>query len=81
LVFAAHAKVLFHVRNIPPTRDEVGEELLNDEAAWREATILAGEIFRDLDGRIRPDQEWAIQGTDQAGIPLFQISISTSKLK
>ena len=71
----------FHVRDIPPTQDAVGAELLDDEAAWRQVTTLAGEVFKDVDGRIRPDQEWGLEVTDQDGASLFQIDISTKKLK
>jgi hypothetical protein len=38
-------------------RDDAGEELPNDEAARREATVVAAEIFRDKDGKMRPDQD------------------------
>jgi hypothetical protein len=33
----------------------MGEELPNDEAAWREATIAA-KIFRDVDGKMPPNR-------------------------
>jgi hypothetical protein len=75
------SRYFFQVHNIPPKLDEIGEELPNDEAAWREATIAAGSIFKDVNGRMRPDQEWALEVTDQTKTPLFQIRISTKKLK
>lgn len=34
-------KAFFHVHNVAPSKDEQGEELPDDEAAWREATTLA----------------------------------------
>jgi hypothetical protein len=41
----------FNVLNTSPTIiDDVGEELPDKEAAWRQATITAGEIFKDVDG-------------------------------
>jgi hypothetical protein len=40
-----------------PNSDE-GQMLKNDEAAWHEATLVAGEIFKDVDGKFRPGQEW-----------------------
>jgi hypothetical protein len=42
-------------RDIPDSED--GEILENDEAAWHEATLVAGEIFKDVDGSFRPGQE------------------------
>ena len=74
-------KYFFNVENIPPTMDPVGEELANDEAAWREATIVAGEIFRDVDGRLRPHQEWSLEVTNEAGKPLFLIQVRTKKME
>ena len=41
-----------------PLVDEIGEELADDDAAWHEATIIAGELFREIDGRFRPELEW-----------------------
>jgi hypothetical protein len=26
----------------------------DDEAAWHEVTLVAGEIFKDIDGNLRP---------------------------
>jgi hypothetical protein len=28
--------------------------LTDDEAAWHEATIIAGELFKDIDGNFQP---------------------------
>ena len=61
--------------------DEVGHELPNDEAAWREATSLAGAIFKDIDGKIPPGQDWALDVADQNHKPLFAIRISSRKLE
>jgi hypothetical protein len=43
--------------------DELGEELPDDEAAWEEATIIAAEQFRDIDGRLQPGQQWTLEVT------------------
>lgn len=43
----------FHVHEIEPSADRHGEELADDEAAWREATTFAGQLFKDIDGRFR----------------------------
>ena len=71
----------FDVHNVPPRLDEIGAEPLNDEAAWHEATVFAGELFRDVDGKILPGQDWALDVADQNREPLFSITISTKKLK
>jgi hypothetical protein len=44
-------RYFFHVHGVRQCRDEVGEELPDDGVAWAEATIIAGELFRDIDGQ------------------------------
>jgi hypothetical protein len=70
-----------NVRNIPTELDEVGDDFPNEEAAWREATLLAGAILKDVDGGIRPGDEWSLTVTDQHRTPVFEIGITTKKLK
>ncbi len=74
-------RYFFDVHNIPPVLDDIGQELSNDEAAWREAIAFAGQMFRDANGKVRPGQEWALDVADQNGKPLFLIRISTTKLQ
>ncbi|WP_442895034.1 DUF6894 family protein [Bradyrhizobium sp. AZCC 1578] len=38
--------------------DKESEELPDRQAAWREATVTAGQIIRDLDGRLCPGKDW-----------------------
>ncbi|MCP3401958.1 hypothetical protein NLM25_33315 [Bradyrhizobium sp. CCGB01] len=52
----------------------------DDEAAWHNATIFAGEVFKDIDGRFRPGQEWSLEVTDEAGKPIFLINIGSRKM-
>jgi hypothetical protein len=62
-------------------RDEIDEELRDDEAAWKEATIIAGELVKNIDGNFRPDQEWALEVTDAIRKPLYMIRISAQTIK
>ncbi len=71
----------FNVRNIPPALDEIGQEFLDDEAAWHEATRFAGELFKDVDGELQPGGECALDVTDENKRPLFEILIATRSLK
>jgi Domain of unknown function (DUF6894) len=73
-------RYFFDVHDNSPSLEEVGEELPNDEAAWHEATITAGEIFKNIDGKIRPGQKWSLDVADQNRNPLFLIRISTKRL-
>jgi hypothetical protein len=71
----------FYVRNIPSELDDIGKDLPNDEAAWREAKALTAAIFKDVDGGIRPGDEWALTVTAEHRAPVFQIQIITEKLR
>jgi len=74
-------RYFFHVHNVAPTRDEEGEELPDDDAAWREATSYIGALLKDLDGKFRPGEEWNIEVADEAGKPVYFISIRSRKMK
>jgi hypothetical protein len=45
-------KYFFHVHNVAPNADQEGEELPDDEAAWREATSYAGALLNDIDEKV-----------------------------
>jgi hypothetical protein len=42
------------INNLDPTTEVEGVELPDHDAAWREATVYAGELFKDVDGNLRP---------------------------
>jgi hypothetical protein len=67
--------------HVEPSTDGIGEELPNDEAAWKEGTLIAGELFKDIDGKFQPGQEWSLEVTDEARKPLYLIRISAEKMK
>ena len=47
-------RYFFNVYHDRAELDEEGEELPDMQAAWREATMTAGQIIQDLDGRRAP---------------------------
>jgi hypothetical protein len=59
-------KYLFNVHNVSPHDDHEGEEMPDDEAAWREATSYAAALLNDIDGKFRPGQEWRLEVTGEA---------------
>ncbi|WP_063694840.1 DUF6894 family protein [Bradyrhizobium stylosanthis] len=61
--------------------DDSVEDLRDDEAAWHQATIFAGEVLRDVDGRFRPGQQWSLGVTDQTRKPIFYINVGSRKMK
>ena len=67
--------------NVPGTSaDDAGADLPNDEAAWKEATVAAGAIFKDLDGSLRPGQAWELEDSNEKKATIFRITISTQKI-
>ena len=70
----------FNVLNSNPSLDDLGEDLPDKEAAWRQATITAGEIFKAIDGSLRPGQEWTLEVTDEARRPADIIHIEAKQM-
>ncbi|MGM4886032.1 DUF6894 family protein [Tardiphaga sp. 604_B6_N1_1] len=62
-----------------PEFDE-GEQFDNDQAAWHEATLVAGELFKDVDGDLTPGQSWKLEVLDERRRPLYVISVTSEKL-
>ena len=76
LHFHVMPKYYFNVHNVNPSAGDLGEELPDNEAAWRRATVIAGSaLFKD-NGMFRPGQEWALEVTDEARKPIFFIQIA-----
>ena len=74
-------KYFFNVQNLAPEIGNRGEELQNDEATWQEATIIAGDVFKEVDGTLRPGDQWELEVTDAARKALYRIHIRTEKAK
>jgi hypothetical protein len=75
------AAIFVHVHGVRQGSDEVGDELPDDKTAWDEATIIAAELFRDIDGKFQPGQEWTLEMTDAQGRSFYSINISVRKLR
>jgi hypothetical protein len=69
----------FHVRDggQQSYTDEVGEELANAAAAWALATKYAGEVVRDLDGKLKSD--WRLEVIDDAGRQVCSILVRAER--
>ena len=71
----------FNVLNTSPSIiDDVGVDLPDSEAACRQATMTAGEIFKDVDGKFRPGQVWTLEVTDEARRPVYIIAIEAKQI-
>jgi hypothetical protein len=71
----------FNVHHDRSSIDTVGEELPDKHAARREATIVAGDTTRDLDGRLQPGRERRPEVTDEFANPLQVIRVSAEQSK
>lgn len=66
----------FNIYHTEPERDGEGRELPDKHAAWAQATQTAGEILKDLDGDLTPQQEWRLEVEDEFRQKLFVLHIS-----
>jgi hypothetical protein len=48
----------------------------DDRAAWEEATCAAGEMLRDLDGKLKPGHQWAIEVRRASGDILYRVRVN-----
>jgi hypothetical protein len=72
-------KYYFHIHGDRASLDDVGEECRDKEAAWREATKVTGEMFKDIDGKFRPGQEWCLEVLDENRKRLWTIHIDAKE--
>jgi hypothetical protein len=73
-------RYFFDVHHESSGPDMEGEELPNNEAAWLKATLIAGELFKDIDGRFRPGKDWSLEVTDERRNPLYFIRVSAEEI-
>jgi hypothetical protein len=67
-------RYFFHINGKYPFRDEVGTQLRDDRAAWREALLLT----RDIETSLEPGQSWTLDVMDGDAF-LYQISITSER--
>ncbi|QPF88343.1 hypothetical protein IC762_30075 [Bradyrhizobium genosp. L] len=68
-------RYFFHIQHGERHADETGVELPGKDAAWKEATFTAGQLLRDLDGALKPGQEWRLEVTDEAANPVCVLHV------
>jgi hypothetical protein len=54
-----------------------GLELVDNDAAWEEATTACGEKLREMDGSLRPGDGWNLEVTDAGGKAIFALKFTT----
>jgi hypothetical protein len=50
-------------------------DLDDERAAWKEATTACGEILRDLDGKLRPNEEWRMDVNNENQELIFSLRL------
>jgi hypothetical protein len=68
-------RYFFHIHNHRSFSDRDGEELPDDNAAWREAL----RTLKTLESNLDPGQQWRLSVRGPGGT-LFEISIDTARL-
>jgi hypothetical protein len=59
-----------------PFRNE-GLELVDNDAAWEEATTACGEKLREMDGALRPGDGWKMEVTDGRGETVYVLTFAS----
>lgn len=72
-------KYFFHITHERTEIDQVGEELPDKHAAWKEATVTAGQILQGLDGRLKPHNDWRMEVVDEFENVLYVLHIQAEK--
>jgi hypothetical protein len=76
-----HVYHVYHVYHDQPDLDYEGEELPDKHAAWKEATVMAGQTLQGLDGNLKPGREWRMEVTDEFANPLYVLHINAERPK
>jgi hypothetical protein len=72
-------RYFFHIYHNGAELDHEGEELPDRHAAWREATVTAGQILQSIDGKLKPEHDWRMEVTDEFQNPLYVLHINAEK--
>jgi hypothetical protein len=73
-------RYFFNVHHERASIDTVGSELPDKHAAWKEATVTAGETIHDTVD-FKPGREWRLEVTDEFANPLYVLHVSAEQPK
>jgi hypothetical protein len=74
-------RYFFHITHERADIDPEGEELPDKHAAWKEATVTAGQILQGIDGKLVPGRDWRMDVTDEFQNTLYVLHIQAERLK
>lgn len=69
----------FHIVHELREDDFQGMELPDKHAAWKEATVTAGQMLQGIDGRLKPGREWRMEVADEFQNTLFVLHVNAEK--
>ena len=58
-------RYFFNVKHDGFQRDHDGHDLPDRHAAWKEATVTAGQVLQVIDGSLKPGHDWEMEITDE----------------
>ncbi|MBB4366779.1 hypothetical protein GGD65_007853 [Bradyrhizobium sp. CIR18] len=72
-------KYFFHVTHERIEIDSEGEELPDKHAAWKEATVMAGQTLQGIDGKLVPGRDWKMEVTDEFQNTIYVLHIRAER--
>ncbi|MDA9535524.1 hypothetical protein ACM41_04285 [Bradyrhizobium sp. CCBAU 21362] len=72
-------RYFFHITHERTEIDRVGEDLPDKHAAWKEATVTAGQILQGIDGNLVPGRDWRMEVADEFENTLYVLHIRAEK--
>jgi hypothetical protein len=74
-------RYFFHIFHERTEIDREGEELPDKQAAWKEATVTAGQMLQGIDGKLVPGRDWRMEVSDDFQNTLYVLHIRAEKPK
>jgi len=74
-------RYFFHITHQRAEIDHEGEELPDKHAAWKEATVTAGQMHQSIDGKLARDRDWRMEVTDAFQNTLYVLHLQAEKPK
>ncbi|WP_439740564.1 DUF6894 family protein [Bradyrhizobium japonicum] len=75
-----HKTYFFHITHDRTEIDHEGD-LPDKHAAWKEATVTAGQILQGIDGKLVSGRGWRMDVTDESQSTLYVLHIRAEKPK
>ncbi len=74
-VFCFVPLFFFQISHAAESFPQTELDLPNPDSAWEQATVTAGEVLRDLNGKFRPGTELRLDVADDSRKTIFSLRI------